>query len=98
MFIANEQVFLMNKQKAVRLCLKVHYGQLRKATTGRQKSSPFLASSLSLTATELVEVQGLHSLFACLRTINPAVVFFCHTFCNPRTFGTLLFLVPQKNQ
>jgi hypothetical protein len=70
MFIANEQVFLMNKQKAVRLCLKVHYGQLRRATTGRQKSSPFLASSLSLTATELVEVQGLHSLFTCLRVIN----------------------------
>jgi len=24
--------------------------------------------------------------------------FFCHTFCNPPTIGTLLFLVPQKNQ
>jgi len=35
-------------------------------------------------------VQGLHSLFASLRTINPAVVFFCHTFCStpfPRGLG-----------
>jgi len=52
---------------------------------GRRKSSPLVPL-------------GLHSLFACLRAINPAVVFFCHTFCNPRFFGTLLFIVPQKNQ
>jgi len=51
---------------------------------------------ISPSVTELVEVQGLHSLFACLRTINPSVVFFCHTFCIPRIIGTLLFLVPQK--
>jgi len=37
--------------------------------TGRQKSSLFVP-------------HGLHSLFAGLRTINPAVVFFCRTFCN----------------
>jgi len=24
---------------------------------------------------------GLHGLFVGFRTINPAVVFFCHTFC-----------------
>lgn len=63
-------VFKNAWQEAVRFHLKVHYGQLRRATIGRQKSSPFLAISLSLTVTELVEVHGLHSLFAYLRTIN----------------------------
>jgi len=54
--------------KAVRLRLKDNYGQLRRAITGRQKSSPIVPL-------------GLHSLFACLRAIHPSVVFFCHTFC-----------------
>ncbi len=64
--------------KAVRFYLKVYYGQLRRGRIpGRQKSSPLVPL-------------GLHSLFACLRTIHPAVVFFCHTFCStpfPRGLG-----------
>ena len=57
-----------------------YYGQLRRAFPGRQKSPPLVPL-------------GLHGLFAGLRAILPAVVFFCHTFCNPPAFGTLLFLV-----
>jgi hypothetical protein len=39
---------------------------------------------------------GLHSLFACLRAVNPAVVFFCHTFCNPRTIWHIAFSRSSK--
>lgn len=38
------------------------------AITNRQKSPPLVPL-------------GLHGLFVGFRTINPAVVFFCHTFC-----------------
>ena len=54
--------------KAVRLRLKAYYGQLGRATTCRQKSSPLVPL-------------GLHSLFACLPTIHASLFFFCHTFC-----------------
>jgi hypothetical protein len=36
----------------------------------------------------------LHSLFAYLRAINPAVVFFCHTFCNQRYIQSVVFSKP----
>jgi len=58
----------INNKKAVRLRLSVHYGHLRKATTSHKKSPPFVP-------------HGLHGLLCGFRTINPAVVFFCHTFC-----------------
>ena len=52
---------------AVRLHLIVYHGQLHRSIPDRQKSSPFMP-------------HGLHSLFACLRAINPAVVFFLSHF------------------
>jgi hypothetical protein len=52
----------LNKQKAVRLRLYLNYGQLRRATTGRQISSPLVPL-------------GLHGLFTCLHAINTVVVF-----------------------
>ena len=73
------------RPKAVRFSPDSSLRAAPRAIPSLQKSSPFVP-------------HGLHSLFAGFRTIHPAVVFFCHTFCNPRTFGTLLFLVPQKNQ
>ena len=55
---------------------------LRAAPPGKvpslQKSSPFVP-------------HGLHSLFADFHTIHPAVVFFCHTFCNPPTVWDIAF-------
>ena len=69
------------RKKAVRFHLINNYGQLRRGKVpSLQKSSPFLGSSFSPSVTELAEVQGLHSLFACLRTIPPSVVFFLSHF------------------
>ena len=68
--------------KAVRLRLEANYGQLRRASTGRQKSSPLVPL-------------GLHSLFSCLRTIHPAVVFFCHTFCISECRAELVQAMPS---
>jgi hypothetical protein len=36
----------------------------------------------------------LHGLFVGFRTINPSVVFFCHTFCNPTYFHSVVFSKP----
>jgi hypothetical protein len=41
------------------------------AIPSRQKSPPLVPL-------------GLHGLFVGFRTINPAVVFFCHTFCKSK--------------
>jgi len=41
---------------------------------------------------------GLHGLFVVFPTINPAVVFSVTLFAINPQFGTLLFLVLQKNQ
>jgi len=65
----------------VRLCLVVHYGQLRKAIPSRQKSPPLVPL-------------GLHGLFVGFRTINPSVAFFCHTFCNPSVNGKIKSYFP----
>jgi hypothetical protein len=50
--------------------------------------------TLSRQLAEHAEAQGLHSLFACLRTIHPAVVFFCHTFCNQPYIHSVVFFKP----
>jgi len=76
--------------KIIKTSGQVSPGRLSQAAppgpiTDRQKSSPLVPL-------------GLHSLFACLRTINPAVVFSVTLFAILAQFGTLFFIVPQKNQ
>ena len=63
---------------------------MRAAPLGNLRQAKILTLSRQLA--EPVEAQGLHSLFACLHTINPAVVFFCHTFCNQPFFHSVVFL------
>src|SRR5665647_2841 len=60
----------LSSKRFRRNTLQLKYGQLRRAKI----------LTLSRQLAEHVEAQGLHSLFACLRTINSAVIFFCHTF------------------
>ncbi len=62
----------------VRLRLKVHYGQLPRTTTGRQKSSPLIPL-------------GLHSLFACLRTIHASLFFSVMFFAINPSFIVMFF-------
>ena len=77
--------------EAVRFHLIDNYGQHRSAITSRQKSPPLVPL-------------GLHGLFVGFHTINPSVVFFCHTFCRKSkkdvctpTATTVLHLRQKKN-
>jgi len=71
-------VFQKAGQEAVRLCLNVYYGQLRRTTIGSQKSSPLVPL-------------GLHSFFACLRTINPSLFFSVMFFAINPSFIVMFF-------
>jgi len=86
LFIANEQAFLMNKQKRsgfsckfARLC-RLACQELR--AVPRDNHQPPKIPALSRQLAELVEAQGLHGLFVGFRTIHPTIVLFCHTFCS----------------
>jgi len=75
------------------LRLKVNYGQLRRGNPRQAKTL-----TLSRQLAEHVEAQGLHSLFACLRAIHPAVVFFLSHFLQSTHIWHIAFSRSSKNQ
>ena len=76
--------------------LKDNYGQLRRLfSPDGNKAPPLISMSASLTVAELVEAGLARSLFR-LPHIHPAVVFFCHTFCSPRTSWHIAFFRSSK--
>ena len=77
--------------------LKFNCGQLRQRllSPAGNKAPPLISMSASLTVAEPVEAGLARSLFR-LPHIHPAVVFFCHTFCSPRTSWHIAFFRSSK--
>jgi len=61
-----------------------------------QVSRFYRSLSLSKHRSPSLSRRGLHGLFVGFRAIHPAVVFFCHTFCNPRTIWHIAFSRSSK--
>ena len=95
--------YLSNGFEAVRLCLKVYYGQLCRANTVQVSAEPnlfelcrvkpvFLQKKSPPQIIPTIRTSWLARSFLGLPRNQPFVVFLCHVFCNQPFFHSDVFL------